>query len=76
MDDTRINLLNIKNTSEEQGGDSIGNDKEDNDTTCEFCNKYCINERCGFYMAVWNIVFVSLLIIGIIVGLLKLMNVI
>ncbi len=69
MDDTRINLLDTPN---EECVVIIGNYKEDK--SCEFCNKYCVTQRCGFYMAVWNIVFIGLLIIAIILGVLKLAN--
>jgi hypothetical protein len=68
MDDTRINLLDT-----ELDVDIIGHPKEEEDS-CKFCNKYCITERCGVYMAALNVVFIGLLIIAIILGVLKLAN--
>ena len=68
MDDTRINLLDTENNVE-----IIGHPKEEEDS-CKFCNKYCVTQRCGFYMAVWNVVFIGLLIIAIILGVLKITN--
>ena len=69
MDDTRINLLDTANSV-----DIIGHPKEEEEDSCKFCNKYCITERCGFYMSIWNVVFIGLLIIAIILGVLKLAN--